>query len=483
MENTISPTRMHAASVTAAQRLDRLPASRFHRKLGFLIGAGMFFDGFDLLMIGGLMPFMIRSGFVTPARVPSLISYTAAGLLIGSLLAGYLGDRFGRKLLYQFNLILYGIASLACAAAPNYDFLLVARFISAIGMGGEIVSGYGFFGEFLPPSKRGSWGAIMALSTNVAYPIALAIAAVIVPTYGWRWMFVVAGLPVLAIGWLRRALPESPRWLERAGNAEAADRVITAIENQIEGETGHPLPPIQAGTVEHFTPTQFAPTDLFKGWIAKRTLLACLCWLFAVATQWGFITFTPMLLVKQGFLVGTSLNLSLIMSIGAIPGVVAGSFLADRWGRKPTVICSALIAAALGVAIPFEANPTVIAVLGFCMATMIFVFIAVVVCVYVPELFPTPARLSGSGFATGVGRVGLIFLPLLMAHIVETLGGPFAFYVLSASSVCLAASIAVFGVETRNRSLEEIEFLGEGRTAPGATSQYNSGARSHVGQR
>ena len=151
-----------SAMVNTGARLDRLPISSFHYRIFWLIGAGMFFDGYDLYVAGPVLGTALKTGFSTLAQNGWFLSLTFIGMTLGSLLAGFLGDRYGRRFTYQFNLMIFGLASLAAAFAPDIDWLNALRFVMGVGLGAEIVVGYGTMTEFVPPQVRGKWMAFMA---------------------------------------------------------------------------------------------------------------------------------------------------------------------------------------------------------------------------------------------------------------------------------------------------------------------------------
>lgn len=450
-----------STTIPIPARMDRLPMTGYQRRLCLIIGAGMFFDGFDLLMIGIILPFLTKSSFATSAQTATLVSDTALGLLVGSLLAGWLGDHAGRKALYQFNLAIYALGTIACAFAPSFTWLLVLRLVASIGLGGEVVSGYGMFSEFVPAANRGRWAALLALTTNIGYPVAAAVGAVAIPAFGWRSMFIIAGVPALVIWVLRRQMPESPRWLERRGRAQDADRVMRLIETRVARHTGGVLPepkpvsvsvPGDAGAGTR--PPRFA---LVRRGLLGRTVVAALIWIFAVNSQWGFTQFAPTLLAKGSADSGVMLHLELIVSLGAIPGVLLGSWLSDAWGRRPVLITTAVAAVPLGIGTGLTGNPVAIAILGFGLAVVIYAYTAVAVAVYVPELFPTEVRLSGNGVATALGRAGLIAMPFAMTAALGLGGTLPGLAFVACLSAALAITCLVFPTETRGRSLEDIE--------------------------
>ena len=205
-------------TVNAGARLDRLPTSSFHDRMLGLIGGGMFLDAFEIYLQGAVLAALLVLGWSTPAQNANFISITFAGMVVGAWFAGILGDRRGRRFSYQANLLIFGLASLAGAAAPSMNWLIVARFVMGVGLGAEIVVGYVTIAEFVPPSSRGMWGSALAVITNSSLFFSALIARLVIPNIGWRWMFVIVGIGALIVWQLRKRMPESPRWLSPRAN-------------------------------------------------------------------------------------------------------------------------------------------------------------------------------------------------------------------------------------------------------------------------
>src|SRR4030088_3229663 len=226
-------------SVNAGSRLDRLPIGPFHRRIIMLIGIGMFFDGFDIYLAGTVLGVTLKSGFSTLPENATFISATFVGMMLGSFATGFLGDRYGRRLTYQFNLVLCGIASLAAAFAPNMAVLIACRFVMGFGLGAENVVGYATMTEFVPAKSRGKWLGFTTVCVVTGLPISLLVASLVVPEFGWRAMFVLGGIGALIVWYLPKAPPESPRWLEAVGRTEEAEALMQSIER--EAAQGRPL--------------------------------------------------------------------------------------------------------------------------------------------------------------------------------------------------------------------------------------------------
>src|ERR1700748_1175017 len=229
-------------AVTAGARLDRLPISAFHYRIFWLVGAGMFFDGYDLYVAGGVLASLIQTKFSTLPQNLQFISLTFVGMTVGSLITGFVGDRFGRRFTYQINLLIFGLASLAAAFSQDMTQLIVCRFVQGLGLGAEIVVGYSTLTEFVPPKTRGRWLSMMAFLTVAGFPITALLGYLITPEFGWRPMFVIAGIGSLIVWYLRKKLPESPRWLESQGRTQEAEALMQTIEKEAAG--GRSLPPV-----------------------------------------------------------------------------------------------------------------------------------------------------------------------------------------------------------------------------------------------
>src|ERR1700736_4175343 len=219
-----------STSVNAGSRLDRLPIGPFHRRIMFLIGIGMFFDGFDIYLAGTVLGVTLKSGFSTLPQNAMFLSATFVGMMLGSFATGFLGDLYGRRFTYQFNLLVFGLASLAAAFAPNMMILIACRFVMGVGLGAENVVGYATMTEFVPARSRGKWLGFTTVCVVTGLPISLLVASLVVPEFGWRAMFVLGGIGVLIVWYLRKSLPESPRWLEAVGRTEEAEALMQSIE-------------------------------------------------------------------------------------------------------------------------------------------------------------------------------------------------------------------------------------------------------------
>src|SRR5258708_10442301 len=439
-------------SVNSGSRLDRLPIGPFHRRIMMLIGIGMFFDGFDIYLAGTVLGVTLKSGFSTLPENATFISATFVGMMLGSFATGFLGDRYGRRFTYQFNLLLFGIASLAAAFAPNMAVLIACRFVMGFGLGAENVVGYATMTEFVPAKSRGKWSGFTTVWVVTGLPISLLVASLIIPQFGWRAMFVLGGIGALIVWYLRKALPESPRWLEANGRTEEAEALMQSIER--EASQGKPLPaPAAAPTVAVSSDlaTLFAPPLL------SRMIVGAVCLITINTLLYGFITWLPVFFIKQCLSVATSFGYSLLMALGAPVGSAIGALTADKWGRKPTIIGASLISVILGIIYPMISDPVLLPVVGFALTVPIYVLVALLFGIYIPELFPTEVRLRASGIVNTLGRGATIVTPFLVVMLFEARGVAGGMSLMIGLLWVRSLTVCALGIEPRHRSLEELK--------------------------
>jgi putative MFS transporter len=438
--------------VNAGARLDRLPITSFHWRLLGLIGAGMFLDGFEVYLGGGVLGALVKSGWSDLARNAQFISATFAGMFIGSWTAGILGDRFGRRFSYQANLLVFGIASFGAALAPSMEWLIAARFVMGVGLGAEIVIGYVTLTEFIPPDRRGHWGAGLATITSSSLFFSSLLGYALIPTVGWRWLFVIVGIGAVIVWYLRKKMPESPRWLESKGHLEEAERVMSEIEAEV--SRSKPLPPVVP--VIAVAPVQRSVLALFSRELLPRTITGSIILITMNTALYGFIAWLPTFFVKQGQSVVTSLGYTTAMSLGGPIGAAIGMYLSDRLGRKPGIMSFSAVAIVLGLIYPQMTDPLMIGLVGFALVTSIYVLLAFTWSLYIPELFPTDIRMRGAGFCNTVGRLMTIVTPYMVIAAYGAYGVTGVVSALCSLLLLQLIVVGLLGIETKRRPLEAL---------------------------
>lgn len=448
-----------AGIINSGARLDRLPVTRFHWRMLGLIAAGGFVDAFDVYLASSVVAALVKDGFADLAHGAMFVSAGFFGMLIGAASSGYLGDRYGRRFSYQANLAIFGVASFAAVFAPNIAVLIACRFVMGIGLGAELVVAAGTLCEFIPPSHRGRWGALLGMLINVGLPSANAAGYFLIPSFTWRVMFAIAGAGALVVWFLRKQMPESPRWLESRGRADEAEATLSAIEADVaadlaaRGRGGLPPVAVSRDLREPDVPMR----ALFSRALAGRTFTAALTHIAVNVSVYGMIAWIPTFLVKQGLTVVQSLGFTTLMTLGGPFGALIAFLLADRLPRKASMIgvSAAIILCAL--AYPNVVEPGAVTAVGFALVSAIYFMVAVSFYSYGPELFPTVLRLRGGGFANACGRFASITMPYVVVFLFNGFGVAGVVGMVVVVLAAQAVSIALLPVEMRAASLEETD--------------------------
>ena len=378
----------------------------------------------------------------TVAQNSTFMSAGFLGLLVGSLLAGFVGDLKGRRVAYQINLLLFGGFTFLGAFAPNMAVLSLCRLGAGLGLGAEIVTGFAMVNEFAPMNRRGHWCAIVSLVANCGVPIAMLLCAWIIPRWSWRPLFVAIGLGAAIIWWLRRDIPESPRWLAVHGRYDEADAIVKQLE-----ANGSEL--IDAAAKADTSDTRNA---------GGRSLGICLLVaVVAVAAtnvcSYAFTSWVPTILVKRGINLSSSLLTSTAMMLGAPVGCLIGSLLIDRIGRKRTIVPAFLFTGVFGLMYAFQTSTVSAIIVGFLLMMCLYVLMASVVAVYAPELFATKVRFRCVGFANAVAKLLNVLMPMVVGWMLTSLGATSIFVAISAIAIASMLIVGFFGAETAQKSV------------------------------
>src|SRR5215475_6801252 len=440
-------------SVNAGARLDRLPISSFHHRIFWLVGAGMFFDGYDLYVAGSVLAATVSSQFSTLAQNLQFISLTFVGMTVGSFVTGFLGDWFGRRFTYQVNLLIFGLASLAAACAQNMEQLIACRFVQGLGLGAEIVVGYSTLTEFVPPRSRGRWLSFMAFLVVAGFPATAFLGYLILPGWGWRPMFVIAAIGSLIVWYLRKALPESPRWLESKGRTAEAEALMSLIEK--EAATAGELKPAATPAPSPQVPV----TALLRPPLLQLMVVGCWVLITINTLIFGFVIFLPQFFLRQGLTITNSLAYTVVLSAGSLVGCAVGAYTSDAFGRRASIIGASIVTILAGfVYARFNAasDAAIVLTVGFVLIVAIYVQTALLYGVYPPELFPTEIRLRANGICNMFGRGATVISPFIVGALIASYGLPGVIWLMIAVVVIQIVVVWAWGVEPRNRGLEDV---------------------------
>ena len=473
----------------AAERLDRLPVSRWLTSVMAVLFLGWLVESYDIGLTGSVLPSLTALYHLDTAMKSVVSVSSAAGVVLGIVPAGFLADRVGRKRVMIIGTIAYSGLTFLTAFAPDIAAVIALRVLAGIAMGAVFPLPYAYGAELCPPAVRGRFTGIADSFLSIGYFLSPLLALVLIPSVtndtGWRVMFLLGGLPVLFALLAWKFVPESPRWYEAKGRFADAERVMSGIEARVTAELGRPLPPPAVtppvAATDTATDTARAATAPVRELFSRRYLRrSAMLWttfggLFFVF--YSIQTFMPTVVASRGFTLTSAFAFTAVIVAVSIPGKLAEAWLVERWGRRTVIIVFGTLAAGAAFLFGF-AGGAVMVLLAGCFMSFFGIGVDPAVKVYTAESYPTAVRAAGTSVTEGVGRlfsgvIGPSLIPLLLA-----VGGVSAVYVLIGGVALIAVvTVAIFGEETKGRSLEAIAAPAD-RVRPKAPAGAVAGARS-----
>jgi putative MFS transporter len=448
----------------AAQRLDRLPPTRWLSGIMVLLFLSWFIESYDVGLTGAVLPSLTHQ-FHLSTSMKTLMSLSAnVGIVAGIVPAGRLADRYGRRRVLIAGTSIYAVLTFATGLAPGIWAVIGLRVAAGLAMGAVFPIPYVYASEISPPDRRGRFTGWADSLLSVGYFASPLLAVGLIPsvddTTGWRVMFLLGGLPLLFAVLAWRYLPESPRWAEAAGRWAEAEAILQRMEERAVRATGQPLPPVLPPTADGQADScgTRSPrlSEIFRPpWLRRSAVL----WVTFGGTFFIFYsiqTFMPTVLSTMGFTLTSSFAFTALIVGVSIPCKLLESWVVERWGRKPVIVGFTAVAAAASLMFGFVRGPGLVLAIG-CVMSFFGIGVDPAVKAYTSESYPTRMRGWGTATTEGFGRLisgvaGPALIPFLLADV-----GVGAVYALVGSVALAAVSVTwLFGRETKGMNLEEI---------------------------
>ena len=443
---TVEPS----ATLDAGAIIDRGRCGPYQVALVFFTALTIIFDGIDNQLLGIVIPSIMREwGVARPAFAP-VVALGFLGMMIGGLLAGLAGDRFGRKVALFGSMVLFGASTVVMMTVNGVTALAGLRLIAGIGLGGAMPNAAALAAEYVPIQQR----ALAVTMTIVCVPLGGTLAGLlaipILPAVGWRGLFVIGGtIPLIASLVLWRLLPESPRFLARHPDRWSELRRVL-------GRMGHPVAPttgfVAATPAGHRAPfialfSRALRTDTFALWVAFFSCLLCV--------YMGF-SWLPSILSAAGLGSSTASTSITLFNLGGVAGAIFGGITIRRLGSRTTMLTMAAAGIAGLVVLSRTAIDSgtvvrVLVLLTFCGAMIN----AVQTTMYAlaAHVYPTEIRTTGVGTAVSIGRSGAILSGYAGPWALEYRGSASFFAVMA---IALSVSFVALAIVRRHVTLESV---------------------------
>ncbi|QFZ22967.1 MFS transporter [Saccharothrix syringae] len=367
-------------------------------------------DGFDLVVLGTVLPVLLERGEwgLTPASASAVSTAGLVGMMLGAMAIGTVTDVIGRRKALIASVGSFSLFTLLCAAAPSVEVFGGLRFLAGLGLGGCLPTAIALVNEFADASKRGRATTFVMTGYHVGAVLTALLGISVLPSMGWRALFVLGAAPALVLVPLMVFfLPES-----------------TAFRG---------------------TPAKQAVGSLFRPGLWRATLAFWVASFMGLLLVYGLNTWLPQIMRAAGYPLGAALGLLLTLNVGAVVGLVVAGAVADRFGVRPSTI-GWFLASAVALGLLSVKLPTV----GVYLAVLVagcFVFSAqVLVYAYVGRTYDDANRATGLGWTAGVGRVGAICGPVLGGALLTAgVAYPWGFYAFALVAALGAVAITAVG--------------------------------------
>lgn len=368
-------------------------------KLLAIAGVGWLFDALDVGILSFVIAALAVEWNLTPTEMGWIGSINSIGMAVGALAFGLMADRFGRKSVFMWTLVIFSVASGLSAATTTLAAFMVLRFFVGMGLGGELPVASTLVSESVAQKERGRVVVLLESFWAGGWLLAAIISYFVIPTYGWRVALILTAIPAFYAIYLRISLPDSPKYEANKSKRQSIWKNIQSV---------------------------------WKKEYAKSTLMLWIVWFMVVFSYYGMFLWLPSVMVMKGFSMIQSFEYVLIMTLAQLPGYFTAAWIIEKVGRKFVLSLYLLGTAVSALTFGFADTTAMLLVSGMFLS---FFNLGAwgALYAYTPENYPTIIRGTGSGMAASVGRLGGIFGPLLVG-------------VLTARSVDISSIFTIFTI-------------------------------------
>lgn len=406
-------------------------------------------DGFDIQVIGFVAPALTTEFGVTRAALGPVLAASLVGMAIGGLGVGPVGDRIGRRAAVLISTAIFALGTLLGSTASTIETLALWRLLTGVGLGGAMPNVTALMAEYAPPRWRSLTICAAIAGVPVGGMVGAALAAEIIPAFGWRAIFVLGGvLPLLWLIVMYFLLPESPRYLAARGDRPTE---LAALLNRVEGQARFKGEETFVLRSTHVDGAAKGVHALFSGALMRDTLAAWVIFGTNIFAVYAIFNWAPVVLTSLGLGLPTAVRGLLLFNLAGVVGSLALSLLIPRRGSRWLLALCAVGAVAAAAWLAWlaraaAANPADLPVAGLMtgLALAGFTTIAIQVGMFpvMAHVYPVHSRSTGVGWAIGLGRLGGILSSFAGGWFMVNMGGDSGFF----AGVALTLVLTLAGI-------------------------------------
>lgn len=436
--------------IQTSQVLGNSKFNKFHLLVFLWCFFAITFDGYDVALYGIGLPLMMDDFKIDEIAAGAIGSYSVIGTMIGTFLFGSLSDVIGKKKAIAICLVIFSLFTFLSGLAPNADLFMIMRIIAALGLGGVMPILVAAMTEYSPKGKRALIVAIMYCGYSIGAIIASLLGMYFMENLGWRFLYWLSIIPFLALPFFLKQFPESVAYYLQKRNGEKIASILNKVDpdGNYKATDQYEYESITKNTKEFpikkvFSDKRVVSTIAF--WVAMG------CSLLVIT---GLMTWLPKIMLEAGHGISSSLSFNLVLSVGQITGSIFGGMLVSRLGHRKVLIAMFSTGALSFVLLSLSSN-SIILYLLIALAGACSVGTQNLVNPYVSEYYPREIRATGLSAAVGVGRIGGILAPVLIALLLTTNLNPQHAFMAFAIPALLGA-IAFIVVQEKYASFDDV---------------------------
>ena len=411
--------------------------NKFH--LGLFIWSFMIilFDGYDLSVYGTALPLIMDEWGLDSVVAGTMGSYGLFGMMFGAFIFGVLADKIGRKKVIIINVLIFSLFTFLCGFAETATVFSIFRFIAGLGLGGIMPNVAALVMDYAPNSMKIRLVSLTLVSFAVGGALAPTVGVLLIESFGWASVFIVAGLPLLGIPFMMKQLPESTSYLIRTGQKKKLFETLSKVNPEFTYNLDDEIEEVKVEQVK--SPIM----GLFKGNRALSTVAFWLTFFCSLLMVYGLNTWLPKLMIQAGYGFNSSLTFLIALQSGAVIGILALSNLCEKYGSKK-ILVPAYIAGAIALTLLGFGGNTVVVFILVAIAGAATTGTQVLIQAYATAFYPADMRSTGIGVASGVGRLGGMMGPIIGGFLLTlTLPNYMNFMVFAVAGIVAAVALMI----------------------------------------